>query len=325
MKKMNMLKKFILSSVILIFSFKGFTFDIDEKFEVKTPNMIVKIDDQVGFLYDFKYQIKKLSDFVADPDGWYSSTICGNKLYVIFGSNYFLYHSNKDLYYPKSPSKFNFGSSFLKAKNFDEEIKTIFTLSYSEIKNPTLDDYFDEIKSIIKSVTVPDMLIEQINGNQIKYDTYDMEHYYIGDWEMGMQLFRYGARPWATSKNPVGMNIKMDFKEAQNSIVILNGYVHPDKRHLYKANRRLKKIRVTSPDANFYVESEFEDTVHFHEVKFPEPVTSVNIEILDYYEGNKYKDLCVQMFGVRNFSFLNENSIRNLSFDYLMRYKKYEE
>ncbi|WP_287284529.1 hypothetical protein [Treponema sp.] len=53
-----------------MFSFCSFGFDIDSKFEVKSPNMIVKIDDQVGFLYDFKYQIKKLSDFVADSDGW---------------------------------------------------------------------------------------------------------------------------------------------------------------------------------------------------------------------------------------------------------------
>ena len=152
-----------------------------------------------------------------------------------------------------------------------------------------------------------------------------MEHLYIIDWETGTQLFRYGAIPWATSKNPIGMNIKMNFKEAQDSIVILNGYVHPDKRHLYKANRRLKKIRVTNSDANFSVIADIEDVVHFCEIKLPQKVMSVNIEILDFYEGNKYKDLCVQMFGIRNTVYEERKdciSLKNLSYNNF--YKEYD-
>ena len=320
-----MQNRFFLFILIFLLPSLSFSFESESKFEVKSPNIIVKIDDKVGILYDFKYQIKDLNEFSIDSDGWYSSIFCGNKLYFIFGSNYFLYHSNLDLYYPSSPTKFNFGSSFLKCKNFDEDIKNIFTLSYSEIKNPTIDDYFNEIKSVIQSIIVPDILVEDLNGTLIKYDTYDMEHLYIADWETNIQLFRYAAKPWATSKNPIGMNIKMNFKEAQESIVILNGYVHPDKRYLYKANRRLKKIKVTSPHSDFSIIADIEDVVHFHEIKLPKKVMSVNIEILDYYEGNKYKDLCVQMFGIRNFIDYQKYLFDDLSFEYITRYKKYDE
>ena len=113
----------------------------------------------------------------------------------------------------------------------------------------------------------------------------------------------------------------MNLTEQKNKIVILNGYVHSGKRHLYKANRRLKTVKVTSPESNFEVFENIEDVVHFHEISLPVAVSTVDIEILDYYEGEKYNDLCVQMFGVRNP--INENNSKYLNdFSFLASWRR---
>ena len=102
-------------------------------------------------------------------------------------------------------------------------------------------------------------------------------------------------------KNPVGMKVEMKFNSRQHQIVILNGYVNPLKRHLYKENRRIKRIRVSGTSeskGNFSFEEEIEDVVHFHQIDIPARTSEVEIEILEFYEGEKYQDLCVQMFGI---------------------------
>ena len=318
------MKKAIVFKIFFIyFLFNCYSFPIADYYWVRSPEDVIKIQDNVGILFNKSYQIRNTNEFNIDENGWFNTSYCGTKMYIIFGSNYFVYHSDKDLYYPESSSKFNFGSSFYKNEDFDNAIKTLFFYGYG--KKTSIDDYFPQIKGIIKSIDVPDILEEKSINKLIKYNTYDMEHYYVIDWETNTQLFRYGAIPWATSKEPIGMKIEMNFSNPQNSIVILNGYVHPDKRYLYKANRRVKKIKITSPDCDFSIIDDFEDVVHFHEIKLPNEVMSVTIEILDFYEGNKYKDLCIQMFGIKNFVYEDRKEFLDFSdLSYRGRYTEYQ-
>ena len=266
-----------------------FSFPVDDCYYLRCPTDVIKIGDKIGMHFNDCYQIRNISDFIIDSDGWYNTEFCGTAMYVIYGSNYFAYFSNKDIYYPESPSKFNFGSSFLNQYEENEYIKSnLDDSSWGWTLWPSA------------KVEVPDFLVESNKNGKTVYNDYDLTHYFYYLGEGGLQLFRQNSVPWATSKEPKGMQIEVDLFEKTNSFVILNGYVNPLKRYLYKANRRLKKIRITSPESDFSSEINFEDVVHFQEIKLPQTVQKVTIELLDYYEGNKYKDLCVQMIGNKN-------------------------
>lgn len=231
------------------------------------------------------YEEKSMNDFTVCDDGWYEAEMMVIKIIPIFGGNYFFFH---DPLYPESGM-------------YDETITKYMEYALINRKDHYGNDTFcGDRKRIIKEIKVPDVLIENSRGTEIVYDTWDMEHYYIYLDDGGGTYCNAHAKPWATSKEPVGMKIEMSFIEKVSAVTILNGYANPLKRHLYKANRRLKKIRITSldPGAEFSMEEEIEDVVHFHEIELPLEADHIEIEILEYYEGDKYKDLCVQMFGL---------------------------
>ena len=283
-----MKNKVLLCIIMTVCSLSAFSFTVARRFAVDTPNRVVKFNDTIGMELNGFYEIKDINTFIAGSDGWYKVSFCGEELYVVFGSAFFMY------LWENSPS-FVDGDSFLKVDGFDEYIKN----EYKWYPHPN--NLFWSISHCIKSIEVPDVLEETIDGEVVIYDTHDMMHFYIVDPETHVKRFRYNARPWATSKDPIGMKVRMNLNESLDKIVILNGYVHPRKRHLYKANRRLKTVRITSPEEDFEVLEKIEDVVHFHEIDLPRAVKIVDIEILDYYEGEKYRDLCVQMFGKKDF------------------------
>lgn len=231
------------------------------------------------------YEGKSIKEFSIVSDGWYEAEMMGLKIIPIFGGNYFFFH---DPLYPESGM-------------YDETITKYKEYALRNRRDHYGNDTFcGERKRIIKEIKVPDVLIESSRDTEIVYDTWDMEHYYIYLDDGGGTYCNAHAKPWATSKEPLGMKIEMSFIEKVSVITILNGYANPLKRYLYKANRRLKKIRITSldPGAEFSIEEEIEDVVHFHEIELPLEADHIKIEILEYYEGDKYKDLCVQMFGL---------------------------
>ncbi|MBR4789770.1 MAG: hypothetical protein IK024_02635 [Treponema sp.] len=280
-----MRKKILVFTFFLhFFLFNCYSFPVDDYYRVRSPGEIIKIKDNIGMLFNNTYQIRNIKEYNIDEDGWFNTSYCGTNMYIIFGSNYFVYHSDKDLYYPESASKFNFGSSYLSLEEYQKYIKN--SGSWILWRNA--------------SMKIPDVLEEYSNDKKITYDDFDATHYFYFCNEIDAQLFKYNSLPWATSKNPINMKIEVNLFDKTDSFIILNGYVHPDKRYLYKANRRLKKIKISSLDSDFSIINEFEDVVHFHEIKLPEKVQFITIEILDYYEGNKYQDLCVQMIGNKN-------------------------
>lgn len=223
------------------------------------------------------YVFKKvnINCLVPDKDGWYSFKLQNNEIYLIFGSNYFIFYNQTN------PELCSFAYSEIYKKEYDDIINNVYQEYY-------------ERKKIIEKIQVPDFLKETINGKTIEYRGNNMEDYYVNLFDSPDSIFNPNLIPWATSKNPIGMKIFVTFKEPQNSIVILNGFVNPEKRYLYKANRRLRTIKVVSQESNFSFEKQFDDTVHFEEISFPKFVNEIEIEILDFYEGEKYKDLCVQ-------------------------------
>ena len=302
-------KLLVFVSFILFLLCNCYSFPIDDYYWIRSPSDVIKRGNKIAIIIGEYYQIRNIDDYTVDTDGWYKSNYCGKDMYIVFGSNYFIYHTLEKIYYKESPSKFNFGSSFLSLEEYQKYIK----------------DSNSWILWMNASVKIPDYLEEYSNDRKITYDAFDMTHFFYFCNEINSQLFKYNSIPWATSKNPVNMKIEINLFDKTNSFVILNGYVHPDKRYLYKANRRLKKIKITSPESNFSIINEFEDVVHFQEIQLPEKVKTVIIEILDYYEGNKYKDLCVQMIGNKNVVY--EDKMDSFNFDdlsYNGSYKEYQ-
>ena len=105
--------------------------------------------------------------------------------------------------------------------------------------------------------------------------------------------------PWA-SGNGKGIGDIISIKEFEHknpkNIKLMNGY--QDKKHpdYYEKNSRVKKIKITN------LETKKKKTIDIKDIK-DEQIISISdlgngqnydIEILDIYEGNKYKDLCIQ-------------------------------
>lgn len=277
---------------ILMAGFHGIqAFEVDDNYYYVLEGLDVYKNGDDLYVGDFSLHEKKSfsKDIVVAQDGWYELEFIGRKIPIIFGGNYFTYHD------PQDPNS----SVYNADEQFYEEAKK--RLTGRAIKGGIDYSVFCGMRTRqISSIKVPDVLEENLGGKKIVYDTADMQEYYILGAE-GEVYFNTHAKPWATSKNPVGMKVEMKFNSRQHQIVILNGYVNPLKRHLYKENRRIKRIRVSGTSeskGNFSFEEEIEDVVHFHQIDIPARTSEVEIEILEFYEGEKYQDLCVQMFGI---------------------------
>lgn len=269
---------FLLFNIVVSFSW-------GQAFTYSYSGSIVQRDAQyysIGLLLNkekphFIYKEFNKNMLVPNKDGWYSIKLENNELFLIYGSNYFIFYNQTN------PKLCSFAYSDVYRKEYEDMINNAYQKYYVR-------------KKIIRKIQVPDFLIEKKNGKIIEYKADFMEDYYVNLFDSPDSIFNPKLLPWATSKNPIGMKILISFTEPQKSIVILNGFINPEKRYLYKANRRLKTVKVISREADFCIEKEIEDIVHFEEINFPEYVNEIEIEILDFYEGEKYRDLCIQAF-----------------------------
>lgn len=91
----------------------------------------------------------------------------------------------------------------------------------------------------------------------------------------------------------IGQKIKLPKGNVRN-IYINNGYVSFDKPHLYTDNSRIKKIRITDELNDISTIVELKDTPNPQIIQFDEGlIRELAIEILEVYEGLKYKDTCI--------------------------------
>lgn len=108
---------------------------------------------------------------------------------------------------------------------------------------------------------------------------------------------------WVEGAKGFGIGETINFEEFfGNGLYFFNGYVSFDKPHLYKDNSRVKKIKFT----DFVTGEEFifdlEDTPNPQELSLPkEKKWNLKMEILEVYEGKKYKDTCIHSLKVKRF------------------------
>jgi hypothetical protein len=235
------------------------------------------------------YEIKKLNELNINKDGFYTIKIFDDDCVVLGGGNYFFIHDMTDSRY----------SMYRTDKDYESFQTYMIGDSNEEYLLPG-----QRVKTI-KQILVEDVLVENTSKGRIAYSVDDMLKYYSRMLD-GHVVCNPDAKPWATNKEPIGLTIEVEFNIPKsrnytkyNHIVILNGYANPLKRNLFKENRRIKKIQIESLDEDkpFSIIAYFDDEAMFKRIPFPESVSKVKLTILDYYEGSKYKDLCIQYIG----------------------------
>ena len=110
--------------------------------------------------------------------------------------------------------------------------------------------------------------------------------------------------PWAENSPGNGTGEYITFIPKHNiifsniPIVISNGFIDYNRSNLYEYNNRIKKIRVFNVDQNEYLDFNIEDTPNYQviNVGFENKVNSIKVEILEVYQGEKYNDLCINLF-----------------------------
>lgn len=153
-------------------------------------------------------------------------------------------------------------------------------------------------KSSISKVTMNyPYLSEKIDGKTIIYDDDFLQNRWY--WYFYNEIYVNCNKPMVEGDvgNGTGLEVNIDFKTPVNNIVVLNGYVDLDKQHLYKKNARMKKVIIKGD--NFTFDYEFEDYVHFSQIKFPEQTTNIKIFVIEVYEGEKWDDLAISGLWVK--------------------------
>lgn len=143
-------------------------------------------------------------------------------------------------------------------------------------------------------------LSETIRGNKVEYSP-DNLFKFITYIDHSESVNPYSI-PWVEGKDDYGIGEYIEFELDYSSyrsndydgwiIEILNGYVNPEKPHLYKQNSRIKKASVFA-DGKKVQDVCFNDYVELTNIKIPGNIQKVKIVIDEVYEGSKYKDTCV--------------------------------
>lgn len=106
--------------------------------------------------------------------------------------------------------------------------------------------------------------------------------------------------PWA-SKSGFGLHETITISNLDKKdkyLIFYNGYQSKEKPYLYKDNSRLKTGKIFNSKGRF-LNFNFEDTSKYQIIDISELLddtieSTISIEIVDIYPGEKYKDLCIQ-------------------------------
>lgn len=268
--------------------------------------LIKKVDNKYEFdRYDRQYLLTNEDTFI-NTEGWKKLKKefipCGyfdqvekkitkfDAPYVIDGGNYLIFFDS-----------FTNGAKENYMTKFDLCIGFISTLSNNmlnryEDNTAPIGWSFDIIKFNIKKISASSYYVENTKSGSVYYKP-ELLHILIKAAGPISEWLRHV--PWVPGKknNAAGIDesLVIEFTEPQDNIVVLNGYVDPFKRYLYKANNRVKIARIKSLDASnpFEIEYDFADYVHFAEIDFPAKVSKVEFIIKDVYKGEKWNDTCV--------------------------------
>lgn len=108
--------------------------------------------------------------------------------------------------------------------------------------------------------------------------------------------------PWA-SANGYGINDKIIIRTPTYvgmKLAFYNGYQSDSRKDLFKANSRVKKVRIKNLESGGSADFTLKDTLEVQEINLSNLILlhneaiSLEITVLEVYPGEKYKDLCIQ-------------------------------
>ncbi len=266
------MKKYIL--FFLIFSIQYiFTYDFleNDKFIYDDIESSYVIKNKKLFHSNWSDKLKeiKLDDIILDNSGFYIIKHTDYKKIMIPGESYFNFF-NLD-YFESEEYKKRYNESF-------PDINTEFNVNLN-----------------IDNIKATSYLIENIKGRKIEYKPEYLLNRFVGDCVCHPFNYNLYSSPWVdgVKGDGIGEKIEISFKELSNFIVILNGFVNPGNKNLFKENNRLKRIKIYSLEPKFDIEYNFDDFVYFADIIFPQKTKNITIQIIDVFKGSKFNDTCI--------------------------------
>lgn len=259
--------------------------DIDEYFVEYSQSYVTgkKGESYIVWNWGSKSGLKISNDNInTENDGFQFFIIENEKKLILSGSNFFFILSPdiwRTIKYERTSSIKNTIESI---NEFNKDSNWISYISLCEF----------DIKKIVNS----SFYTETTRSGDVKYTADYLNIIFESQIDSSTYLLH---NPWVPGKEKntagIGEYLEIEFSKPKDNVVILNGFVDFDKRYLYKANNRVKKAVVTSLDKNnpFEIEYEFEDYVHFSEIKFPVAVDKIRFTIKEVYKGDKWDDTCI--------------------------------
>lgn len=223
----------------------------------------------------------------VESDGFLMFSDKKNRWLAITGGGYFasnrIPHSNSELFVAELKRLYETRSKLLESK-----VDEIF---------PSLFDNTLILPQVIKTVRMSAPFLEEtIRGLRHRYDDdmllYRWFYKYLNRGLVAM-YFINDPTPMVEGApgNGVGLTLDIDYHIPSDNLVVLNGFVDLDRRHLYKLNARMKKVLVQGD--SFELKYEFQDHVHFAQIDFPKKVNQIRLTVQEVYDGSRYDDLCI--------------------------------
>lgn len=171
-----------------------------------------------------------------------------------------------------------------KVENFDiisqEELSTL-------INNKNVD--FQESVNVLREEELEKIKFKElISSSTLKpKDRYNVENLFDNN----------NKTAWVEGKNGDGIGESVTFKKDNpflvKKIIINNGYKKSE--NLYKANNRVKNIKITFSDGSELIKelSNNFSKVDTFELDYEKETKWIKFTILDVYEGTKYEDTCI--------------------------------
>ena len=107
-----------------------------------------------------------------------------------------------------------------------------------------------------------------------------------------MGKYYFDLAPWAVKGNGVGQWISKEISYSTAEIVIVNGFVAPDRPDLFEKNSRVSKIEIESDTGKWTYD--LADTPTPQVLKLPVKITGkIKFTIQGIYSGSKYEDTAI--------------------------------
>lgn len=180
--------------------------------------------------------------------------------------------------------------------------------------------FFDTVHILpqsIRSVILSEPFLEEtIRGKRYRYDDdillYRWFYLFLN---RGVKALYFVNDPTPLVEgapgNGTGLRIEVNYHLPMDNLVVLNGFVDMERRHLFRQNARMKRVLVKGEGFEF--EYEFEDRVYFAQIDFPKKVERIELTVLEVYDGSRFEDLCISglftnpdIMNTRNKPFVHE-------------------